>query len=64
MLGLAGLLAPPAWLLPAFIGAAAWAAIGGPMQDVTVAVGDAVRRDDPQRRRHRLVAVRPVTPTR
>jgi hypothetical protein len=37
LLGLAGLLAPPAWRLPAFIGAAAVTAIGGPLQDITVA---------------------------
>jgi hypothetical protein len=34
---LAGLLAPPAWLLPALMGAAALGAIGGPLQDITVA---------------------------
>ncbi len=37
LLGLAGLLAPPAWLLPALIGAAALGAIGGPLTDITIA---------------------------
>ena len=37
LLGLAGLLAPPGWLLAALVGAAALGAIGGPLQDITVA---------------------------
>ena len=37
LLGVAGWLAPPGWLLPALMGAAAVSAIGGPMQDITVA---------------------------
>ncbi|MDE2576377.1 MAG: hypothetical protein KGL55_13805, partial [Rhodospirillales bacterium] len=37
MLGLAGLAAPAPLLLAAFMGAAALSAIGGPLQDITVA---------------------------
>lgn len=36
-LGLAGLAAPPAWQVPAFCLAAAFASMGGPMQDITMA---------------------------
>ena len=37
LLGLAGLLLPASFLLPGFVGAALVSAIGGPMQDITVA---------------------------